>query len=389
MLPRSRDGANWLHDGLRAIKPLRTTVQHVRRALRPYRARVWTLQGAARASALPLRLTYAGQLESKNYFSHLALAPGATEDEQRTRWVRELLARRAENFAHADLYVADVARSVYRQYAGAEDSQPHTGAFVLPCWVKGEISLAPATRPQKLPETIRSDLRLIKRNRLEYRVARDRAMFDWFYDAMYLPYITKAYPGRAFLMSYDDMRAHEATSELVFIHRDGADIAGQIVVHRDGYAQAWSVGVIDGDPAYVKAGALAALYYFVPRYLADTGYARLDVGLSRPFLKDGVLQHKKKWGQRVVAGHEKLLILRIARGSAAAHEFLRNNPFIYIADGELRAGVFVTAAEAADTLMLERLRKSYFIPGIASLRFFVPDADGIHTVAAPCRPFDA
>lgn len=368
--------SGWLHEGLRGIKPLHYAVRRARRTMEAYRVRAWTLHGAGRAADLPLHLGYAGQLESKNYLAHLAFRGAPHEQDHGMRWTHRVLHGRAPHLANADLHIVDVARSVYRQFRRTEESIPEQRLFCLPCWVQGEMALSEtAVAPDA--ETVRSDIRLIKRNALEYRVVREPALFDWFYRSMYLPYMATTYPGRAFLMSYDDMREQQPRSELLLIRKNGTDVAGQILVRGGGgEAHAWSLGVLSGDQSLVKAGVLAALYYFAPRYLASQGYRALDVGLSRPFLNDGVLQYKRKWGQHIVAGHANLFVLKFARGSAAANAFLRSNPFIHLSRGWLHGAVFLAAHEVDDARVIDRLQKRYAMPGISSLRFFAPDERG-------------
>ncbi|MBI3897309.1 MAG: GNAT family N-acetyltransferase [Gammaproteobacteria bacterium] len=359
----------WLSNRLRAITPLRTVVRQARHAIEPYRARTWTLQGPVATLSQPLRLIYAGQLESKNYLRHLAFQESVDERARNMRWLGHALGWRVED-NDADLIAIDLDRSIYRQYCGIEESQPEAGIFCIPTWIRGNIDVSAAARCRKLPETVRSDLRLIARNRLEYRLTRERAQFDRFYHSMYVPYIRHVYGDRAFMMSYDEMLEQLPISELILVRQDNDDIAGQIIVHRDGVAIGWSVGVNNGDPTFVKAGALTALYHFVPQYLAEQGYPSFDVGLSRPFLNDGVLRFKGKWGMYVTSGHDKLLILKFARTSAAAHTFMHRNPFIYLADGQLYGAIFITPGEENHRPTLERLRRSYSMRGLRCLNLF-------------------
>lgn len=158
---------------------------------------------------------------------------------------------------------------------------------------------------------------------------------------------------------------------LFVIGKDGEDMAADILVyHDDGCVQAWSAGVKDGDTAYVKAGALAALYYFRAQHLLAKKHSRCDVGLSRPFLKDGVLQYKNKWGLELTSHNDKLFVLKFSQDSAGTRAFMRNNPFIYLDGQRLQGAVFRDPEKSDDTATLERLRKDYHISGMAGLRFF-------------------
>jgi len=59
------------------------------------------------------------------------------------------------------------------------------------------------------------------------------------------------------------------------------------------------LGVKNAYEKYVKLGALRAAYWFSIEYLRDLGYKEVGFGVTRPFLRDGVLQYKKKYKPRL------------------------------------------------------------------------------------------
>ncbi len=140
----------------------------------------------------------------------------------------------------------------------------------------------------------------------------------------------------AFPMSHEDMVGKLGCSELFFVTVRGERVAGDILLYEDDRVRAWSTGVKDGDPSYVKAGAMKALDYLTSQYLAERGYKALHMGGSRPFLLDGVLRHKR--GRRVrISDHTKRYFsLSLTAGSVGAKAFVANNPFIYENKGTYR-----------------------------------------------------
>ncbi|HEY8554481.1 MAG TPA: GNAT family N-acetyltransferase [Burkholderiales bacterium] len=380
---------NWLHERLRAITPLRLAVRRVRGTIAPYRLRDWSLRGAERSSGAPLALGLCGQLGSKQYFAHLAFGRVEQERERRRRWIQEVLLPAARTPAPFDVLALDVPRFLYERYRGPVHSQPEAGLFCIPSWVRGEIELPGAAAAARLPETLRTDLKLVERNGFGWRITREPALFDWFYEHMYLPYLLRTHGPRALPTTRQEMLEQQPRAELMLIHRNGVDVAGLMLIRHPTHAHAWALGVLDGEHAHVKAGALAAVYRFACQYSWSLGYRTIDMGMSRPFLNDGVLQYKKKWGLRLTTPNERLYVLRFEPRSEAARAFLQRNPFLYERDGGLHGAVFLAPSEADDPQARARLHKKCFFPGIATLDFFLLTPDGIHRLESCAAPPEA
>lgn len=124
----------------------------------------------------------------------------------------------------------------------------------------------------------------------------------------------------------------------------------------------------DGDTRHVHNGVIAAIYHFSLLHLAELGYSRADVGESRPFLVDGVLRYKAKWGLRLYPGTPKWFALTLTRPSPGANAFLVNNPFVYQADAHWHAALFRDAPSPPAASELEALK----IEGIAGISLFRP-----------------
>lgn len=358
MLPK--DGK--AYQTLKRFAPLRAAIRAVRDALGRYRPMVWQLQGCAHDSAVPLTILYAGQLENKNYIAHLAFVARPTETALGPRWVwRALRASPAGadvRIAELDTGLARILRNRFR--------------FYLPCWIGGEIDLTQAVRHIRRSKNAKEDLRRIRRDGIGYDVARGAAAFAQFYSEMYRPYIETVYGDRAFAMSYDEMIGKLDRSELFLVTRGGEPVAGLIIIYEARGPRAWSLGVKDGDRALVKAGVLRALDYLLVFYLAENGHASVHMGASRPFLKDGVLRHKRRIGLRISDSTARGFALQPTPQSSGARAFLSENPFIFQRDGQYVGAVF--AADAS--LPAERLaqyRRDYGIAGMHRLALFATE----------------
>jgi hypothetical protein len=240
----------------------------------------------------------------------------------------------------------------------------------VPCWVGGEIDLAAAVARTRQSKNAKEDLRRIRRDQIDYEVTRSDRAFEQFYANMYKPYIETVYGDRAFFMSHAEMTRMRDRSELLVVKMKGEAVAGLIILYENGRPRAWSLGVKDGNRAYVKAGALRALDYLLVSYFTGKGYSTVHMGASRPFLEDGVLRHKRRIGLRLTDHTSRSYALQPMPGSHAAAAFLKSNPFIGLGqDGNLRGMVFIDDEAGLAKSQLQRLIEEYEIPGLSGFEF--------------------
>ena len=357
----ARDAGS-LYRALRKIKPLRVLVRSGRQLLGGYRLSAWHIEGRERASGQPLTLFYAGHLESKNYILHLAFEDGYVEQSAGRVWLWSAWRRAVEN--GASLMVMRQERR-HLWLLG-----PDRG-FNIPCWVGLEAELAVAEARCAHSSSVRTDLRNIRTYGLGFEVTRDPARFKWFYDTMYLPYIMRVHGDRSMPTPWSELERSLPQSELLFVTKGEDCIAGSVLCDMgDGRVRAWLIGVKQGDPAYAKIGAAAALYYLEIQHLLKSGYKRLHYGSTRAFLHDGVLRFKKKYGPGLVGSDNSIFHLRIARGSAGVHGFLANNPFMTHEGGAFYGNFFVDDTGGIDKEAIRKELSRNYIRGIGEQRVY-------------------
>lgn len=237
----------------------------------------------------------------------------------------------------------------------------------VPGWVAGDVEL-PLDPGVLRMETVRSDLRRISRNALRFRVTHDLEHLRDFYDHMYAPYIAQAHGGSAVIMPYESMKAAFPHCELLLVMQADEPIAGLLISYSGTTPRLWSLGVRDANRDFVRDGAIGALYHFSLQHLCEKGYVRANLGLSRSFLHDGVLQYKKKLGMRLSPAGREWFAVRTLDDSRAARTLLRETPLIVERDGLLCGLICVDAS--ADQLSeedWERLDRQFFMPGLSRL----------------------
>jgi len=72
-------------------------------------------------------------------------------------------------------------------------------------------------------------------------------------------------------------------------------------------------------------GVLGRHVYFCFEHLHKKGFTHVNMGGSRPFLRDGVLTFKRKYSQVITAGRWEGFSLKILSLTPAAKTFLMNN----------------------------------------------------------------
>ena len=357
----ARDSGS-LYRALRAIKPLRTLARSGRELLGRYRVPAWHIEGRERASGQPLALFFAGHLESKNYILHLAFEVGYVERSAGMVWLWSAWRRGVES--GANLVVIRLERRHLWLLGSAR-------GFNIPCWVGLEVELAAVKTRCAHSSSLRTDLSHIQRHGLGFEVTRDPARFKWFYDTMYLPYVMRVHGDRSMPTPWNELECSLPQSELLFVRKGEDCIAGSVLCDMgDGRVRAWLIGVKQGDPAYAKMGAAAALYYLEIQHLLRSGYKHMHYGSTRAFLHDGVLHFKKKYGPGLVGSDGCVFHLRVARGSEGVNGFLANNPFMTHEGDTFYGNFFVDDTGGIDKETIRKELSRNYIRGVDEQRVY-------------------
>ena len=164
----------------------------------------------------------------------------------------------------------------------------------------------------------------------EFALTRDPADLQHFYESMYLPFLRKRHEHPT-ILELDFLRTHflEKDGDLLFIKKDDRIIAGGLCnLEGDTYSLA-TLGML--DEANAIDGVNAALYYYGIMMAYKRGATFVDFGISRPFLSDGVVMYKRKWGGTIHRDGKNNQVVYLKN--------LVRNGLIVLEDGSLRAVV--------------------------------------------------
>jgi hypothetical protein len=333
--------------------------QILMRNLCNFRIKLWALTGVELNSQQELAVLYAGDGSNMNYFMELAFAANCKVRYLGKVWLFQIpkLAKRKK-----DIYSMLIAEVPKFLLLNVKD------CFRIPCWVRGEVDISGDIGSIMLKDhSLKYAQRLMRKNELSFEEANEPSRLSNFYYDMYLPYITKRFGNSALLENYQSLLKEFTHCDLILIKCKDQEIAGSLIAYKGRKARLWCFGIKDANPDYVKMGAFGALYSFSFQYLKDKGFKNAGVGGSRPFLKDGVLNYKRKWGLRITEPFEFFFLLKAIKITEGSKAFLVNNPFIYINKGEFNCAVFLDESASSNKNILEVINKNYNYHGISHI----------------------
>jgi hypothetical protein len=146
---------------------------------------------------------------------------------------------------------------------------------------------------------------------------------------MYCPTVSQRYGGQAILRSFNTLRKGFRQGVGISVNLYGSPAAGAIV-HKDGSTLCgdW-MGLLGGNRELVHRGVYQGIYYHVLLTAHNWGCSEINFGRSRPFMSDGVLKYKLKWGSQAMLEDPGTgaFAISVSRQTEATREFLRMHRF--------------------------------------------------------------
>ncbi|WP_449258403.1 hypothetical protein [Chlorobium limicola] len=309
----------------------------------------WKLiQGNEKISKEPLKLLFSGSQTDFAYIKKLVYKDkcDVVMNGKMPASLFLFIARR--NYYNCDL--------LFFQYKRNSCIDVKSSEYCVPLWVGSTVSLPLVAKNN----SSKSDIRLIRKNNLEYRIVDFSESVDDFYYNYWIPTIKIRYPEKNVYRERDTWNKYRC--ELLVVSDGTSDIAGALIRYDENHPYLWRNGLRYGNMSFCCKGAMAATYYFVSEYLYLKGYKSLYLGLSRAFLSDGVFQYKRKWGGVLKSVNNYAYILRVYCDSRGVKSFLINNSFISIYKGEFVSTLFYDCCNNYN-------RDDYLYGGVGGVRF--------------------
>lgn len=223
--------------------------------------------------------------------------------------------------------------------------------LVVPYFVDQKAELPPCgedlySNLRKLKgRKVKGDLKRVRRARYECEFTCDEGLLEIFYHHIYVPYITERHAESAEIPSWPVFKALYGKKDLLLLRKGNQLVAGAVRQKIGSIYYFLLAGILlNNQQNFLKDGVEAALYWFSFAEAHRLGCLEVDLGSSRPFLKDGVFKYKKKWSDRVAISRYKQnfeLFILPCNNSSALHRILENNPFFCKSSGRLIALIFL------------------------------------------------
>ena len=204
-------------------------------------------------------------------------------DAWRSAWNVDSMAR-----LPADLVAVEIHRWLAPRFRAA-------GWILVPDNVRwrGDLASVPPERPSN---SLRYDLRKIRRMGYELEVAGSPEDWREFYEEMVLPLAHDRFGTDAWVASPGLLRDFRRAGRLFFVLRDGRRVAAGCGIGAGKVFWLPLIGVRGGDPALMAEGASTAACALPLAWARDNGFEILDWGRTSPFVNDGVQKFNRKWG---------------------------------------------------------------------------------------------
>ena len=197
----------------------------------------------------------------------------------------------------------------------------------LPLWVDTSVEL---NDKQPLPQTrdIKRSLKRFADNGCTWKMSSSPTDVRYFFDSIYLPTIHSSHGDSALPASLDDRLTivKNGRAELMQVFQKDQCIAGLIIDFRNQVPALREIGVLNGSHELKQQGIIPSLNYYAFEHLRLKGFGVVSLGLSRPFLDDGVLQFKRKFRPEISATADECLLFRIRKKTASVRSMLCASP---------------------------------------------------------------
>ena len=318
---------------------------YVRRFLQQSRTPMTQLSGIEKTSGEPLNILYAGPDSQKAFIKSVYFSERVSDFD-----VGEHFSGAVNRVARR--YGCQLVTAV--QSVTARNFLPSSG-YTLPLWIT-----TVADSFESIHETnnrsLTRDLKLIRKKGLSCVESVSPDDLWYFWERMYVPYAENRYAEQALLETKEEFAEQVADGclKLFFVVHEGRRVAGGTLSTRREIPRFRYLGILDADPEVRKLGALSAVYVYILDWALRNGHKEVNLGGVRPFLKDGVLQFKKKFNMKLQeGGYKRILYINPVSTGKAVTAGLISNPFVCVDGGVFVATLFEVAdheSAASDTL---------------------------------------
>ena len=210
--------------------------------------------------------------------------------------------------------------------------------------------------------SIREDMRLVRRHKLQPLVTEGEERFDEFYDSMYLPFSRARHGANAIIRGRQYLRRCHRKGGILWVLQDNQPLAGVVFERNNDILDMQAIGILTAELPLKMRGVMAALYYYSIAHARQLGCAEVDFRAARPSLHDGLLRYKRKWGNALCDNPNSYydLLVRWNRVNGVVKDFLSHTGLIFRDEGRLSA-IQADESQSRRSLWVEGLHRLYLL----------------------------
>jgi hypothetical protein len=235
--------------------------------------------------------------------------------------------------------------------------------LAVPEWIAMRLAV-----PQDLDalvrgnRSIREDMRLVRRHKLQPLVTEGEERFDEFYDSMYLPFSRARHGAKAIIRSRQFLRRCNRKGGILWVMQDNQALAGVVFERNNDVLDMQAIGMVTGELPLKMRGIMAALYYHSIAYARQLGCAEVNFGAARPSLHDGLLRYKRKWGNALCDNPNSYydLLVRWNSVNGVVKDFFSHTGLIFRDEGGLSA-IHADESQSRQSLWIGGLHRLYLL----------------------------
>jgi hypothetical protein len=223
------------------------------------------------------------------------------------------------------------------------------GWLVVPKYVECLIDLRTPVDQLIRRHAAKDDLRIIRKKNYRFEVLRDDAAFHEFYHEMLVPTTRIRHEERANISTLDALRNVFHQGYLLAAYQGTEWVGANLIVPQANNRLNWAnIGWRNGSEQMMKDRLASALLYEMIQRGQNEGFTTLNLGSCSPFVNDGPLNYKLKWGAQMaipelsyedgqLQGLNAYFAAHFNLASDSARLMLKHAPILDRHDGRLRA----------------------------------------------------
>lgn len=223
----------------------------------------------------------------------------------------------------ADITVARADRMTARLF-------PANEYLRVPEWIR-MVAPVPASNHDFKARSVRSDMRVVKKYKLSWRVSHDPIELATHLDRDYYSYTRLRHGDDAFAQPLQLIENAFRKGGLLLVEREGVPIAGLVFEQKPPVFEMWTIACVEADEGLLSQGALVGAYLCSFECARSLSLTAVDMRGCRPCLHDPLFFVKRKYGAAVADKPDTIydLLVRWNTATPAVLRFLAESPLIF------------------------------------------------------------